>query len=57
MRKTNQSFIKKQKADKRIKKRNDKIKKRIERKKNASGEYLDGDEGENNTEINNTPVE
>jgi len=41
MGRSNNSFIKKQKADKRIKKRQDKLKKRTERKKNSAGGDLD----------------
>ena len=41
MGRSNNSFIKKQKADKRIKKRQEKEKKRTERKKNSKGGDLE----------------
>ena len=41
MAKNSNSFIKKQKADKRIKKRNEKQKKKIERRENSPGGGLD----------------
>ena len=41
MAKNNNSFIKKQKADKRIKKRKEKEKKKIERRENSPGGGLD----------------
>lgn len=41
MGRSNNSFIKKQKADKRLKKRQEKIKKKTERKKNSLGGDLE----------------